>query len=56
MDSIGEKERAESVCGAEGKGLERECAGSWVCGGFPFFLIWVVGLFRGRLVFSFLFV
>ncbi len=30
VDSIKEKERAGEVCGAENKGLERECAASWV--------------------------
>ncbi len=30
VDGIKEKERAESVCGAEGKVFERECAPSWV--------------------------
>ena len=31
VDSIREKEKADTLCGTEGKGLERECAASWVC-------------------------
>lgn len=31
IDGIREKDRAEGACGSEGKGLDRECAASWVC-------------------------
>ncbi|KAF6218563.1 hypothetical protein HO133_005913 [Letharia lupina] len=30
VDGIREKDRAEGACGSEGKGLDRECAASWV--------------------------
>ena len=30
VDSIREKDQAESVCGVEGKGFGKECAASWV--------------------------
>lgn len=30
VDSIKEKDAAEKGCGEEGRGLERECASSWV--------------------------
>lgn len=31
VDGIKDKDRAQSVCGEEGKALDRECASSWVC-------------------------
>ncbi|KAL6721313.1 hypothetical protein ACLMJK_000416 [Lecanora helva] len=30
IDSIKEKDRAETLCGGENKALEKECVGSWV--------------------------
>lgn len=35
VDSIGEKGKAEKMCGAEGKAFEGVCATSWVCILFP---------------------
>lgn len=32
MDSLKEKEQSEEHCGGESRGLERECAASWVSG------------------------
>ena len=37
MDGIREKDKAAEGCGAEGKGFEKECAGSWVRYGQGFF-------------------
>ncbi len=50
MDSIKESERAGQVCGLEGKGLERECAASWVSlfGGGGFGDVFVYGWVGGR--------
>jgi len=42
VDSIKEKEKAGLACGEEGKGLERECAASWVC------FLCVIGKLEGR--------
>lgn len=52
IDSIKESERAGQLCGLEGKGLERECAASWVSFGLSSFRVygyggWVGGMGMG---------
>lgn len=35
IDSIKDKEGAQSACGEESKGFDKECASSWVCQSSP---------------------